>query len=160
MPASVKSVLRYLTYRWDGYMANSLATVLAAFSAFHKHKGFVLPCADSIVAGLLEGAIRTFPSQWSRKSQSQRRYSRTCGFQKSEILLREPSGSGGTAGCSIWCPQCAQHSRAYANWKDVTFHTWVKAWKLSFTFRKTTREVWATLWNHGAQKMHGALWSS
>ena len=67
MPASTKSVLRYLTYRSDGCLANSLATASAAISAFHKLKGFVSPCADPRVAALLEGARRTFSKPVKQK---------------------------------------------------------------------------------------------
>ena len=67
MPASIKSVLRYLTYRSNGCMENYLATASAAISAFHKLKGFFSPCADPRVAAFLEGARRTFSKPVKQK---------------------------------------------------------------------------------------------
>ena len=68
LPASVITVIRYLSWKSEGKAAGALATASAAISAFHKIRGLPSPCADSRVGALLEGARRTFSKPVTQKT--------------------------------------------------------------------------------------------
>ena len=68
LPATSKTVLRYLAFRAEKRTSAVLSTTSAAISAFHKMEGLPSPSADSRVAALLEGARRTFSKPVHQKA--------------------------------------------------------------------------------------------